>query len=88
MAPAAHVEPTADAPVPPPVNEGREASPPQSAEAAKAPASITEAGAVEVVVEEEGSLPPVHLLLKPMVSRLACLTSRPLLCKSRPSPRR
>jgi hypothetical protein len=31
VAPATHVEPTVDTPAPPPVNEGREASPPQSA---------------------------------------------------------
>jgi hypothetical protein len=58
MAPAAHVEPTADAPAPLPVNEGREASPPQSAEAAEAPASIAEAGVTKAVVGEEGSTPP------------------------------
>jgi hypothetical protein len=56
--PAAHMELTTDASVPPLVNEGREASHPQSTEAAEAPASITEAGAAEAVVEEEGSSPP------------------------------
>jgi hypothetical protein len=30
----------------------------------------------------------VQLLLKPKVPRLACLTSRPPSCKSRPPPRR
>jgi hypothetical protein len=53
--PAAHVEPTADASAPPPVNEGREALPPQSAEAVEAPASVAEAGMAKVVVGEEGS---------------------------------
>jgi hypothetical protein len=41
-APAANMEPTADAPAPLPVSESWEASLPQSAEAAEAPASITE----------------------------------------------
>jgi hypothetical protein len=58
VAPAAHVELTADASAPPPVNEGREASPPRSAEAAEAPASVTEAGVAEAVVGEEGSSSP------------------------------
>jgi hypothetical protein len=56
--PAAHVEPTADASAPPPANESREASVPQSAEAAEAPASVAEAGIAEGVVGEEGSSPP------------------------------
>jgi hypothetical protein len=58
MAPAAHVEPTADALASLPVNEGREASPPQSAEAAEAPASIAEAGVTKAVVGEKGSTSP------------------------------
>jgi hypothetical protein len=56
--PAAHVEPTADASAPPPADEGRETSLPQSAEAAEALASVAEAGAAEAVVGEEGSSPP------------------------------
>jgi hypothetical protein len=40
-APAAHVEPTANVSAPPQVDEGREASPPQSVEAAGAPACDT-----------------------------------------------
>jgi hypothetical protein len=55
---AAHMEPTVDASVPPQVNEGREASPPQSVEATEAPASIAEAGAAEAVVGGEGTSPP------------------------------
>jgi hypothetical protein len=51
--PAAHVEPTADAPAPPPVNEGQDALPPQSAEAAEAPASVAEASVAEAAVGEE-----------------------------------
>jgi hypothetical protein len=58
VAPVAHVEPTADASTPSPVSEGREASPPQPAEAAEAPGSVTKAGAAEAVVGEEGSSPP------------------------------
>jgi hypothetical protein len=58
VAPTAHLEPTADAPAPPPVNEGLEASPPQSAEAAEAPASVPKAGAAKAIVGEEGSSPP------------------------------
>jgi hypothetical protein len=58
VAPAAHVESTADASVPPPVDEGREALPPRSAEAVEAPASIAEAGAMEAVVREDRSSLP------------------------------
>jgi hypothetical protein len=50
---AAHVEPTEDASVPPQVNEGREVLPPQSVEAAGAPAPVAEPGAVEAVVRGE-----------------------------------
>jgi hypothetical protein len=57
-APEAHVEPTTDAPAPLPVNEGREAMPPQLVETAEPPPSITVAGAAEAVVEKEGSSPP------------------------------
>jgi hypothetical protein len=56
-APAAHVEPTADAFAPPSAIESWEASLPQSAEAAEAPASVAEAGTADAVVGEEG-LPP------------------------------
>jgi hypothetical protein len=57
-APAIHVEPTADTFVPPSAIESRDASLPQSAEAAEAPASAAEAGAAEAVAEDEGSSPP------------------------------
>jgi hypothetical protein len=56
--PAANMEPTADAPAPPPTSESREASLPQSAEAAEAPTSVAETGAAEDVVREAGSSPP------------------------------
>jgi hypothetical protein len=52
------VEPTVDAPPPPPAVENREASLHQAAEAAVAPVSVPEAGATEAVVEEVGSSPP------------------------------
>jgi hypothetical protein len=54
----AHVEPTADVSAPPPADEGREMSLPQSEEAAEAPVSVIEAGAIEAVVGEVGSSPP------------------------------
>jgi hypothetical protein len=54
----AHVGSSTDAPAPPSVNEGREASPPQLVETAEAPALVTEADAAEAVVGEEGSSPP------------------------------
>jgi hypothetical protein len=57
VAPAALVEPTADASVPPPVNEGQEVSPPQSVEAAEAPAFVAEVGTAESVVGEKSSPP-------------------------------
>jgi hypothetical protein len=47
-----------DASALPPANESREASLPQPAEAAEAPASAIEAGVAEAVVGEEGSPPP------------------------------
>jgi hypothetical protein len=56
-APAAHVEPTADAFAPPSAIESREASLPQSAEVAEAPASVAEADTTDAVVGEEGSSP-------------------------------
>jgi hypothetical protein len=87
-APAAHVEVTADTPAPLPANEGREAPPPQLVETAEAPASVAEAGTAEALSEERKHPHPVQLLLKPKVSRLACSTSRPPSCKSRPPPRR
>jgi hypothetical protein len=87
-APADHVEPTADASAPPKVNEGREASPPQSVEAAEAPAPVTKSGVAEAVVGGEGASPPHPVAAEAEVSRLACLTRQPPLCKSRPSPRR
>jgi hypothetical protein len=57
-APEAHVELTTDVPVLAPVNEGREASPPQLVETAEAPAPVAEADAAEAVVVAEGSSPP------------------------------
>jgi hypothetical protein len=57
-APAAHVEPIADASVPPQVNEGREASPPQSVEAAEAPAPVAKPSVAEAIVRGEGTSPP------------------------------
>jgi hypothetical protein len=57
-APATHVEPTAYASTPPPAIESREASLPQSAEAAEAPTSVAEALAAEAIAEDEGSSPP------------------------------
>jgi hypothetical protein len=57
-APAAHVEPTADAFMPPQVNEGREASPPQLVRTAETPAPVPEPGVADPVVGEEGTSPP------------------------------
>jgi hypothetical protein len=57
-APASNMEPTADASAPPPASESREASLPQSVEAAEAPATIAETSAAEAVVGEAGSSPP------------------------------
>jgi hypothetical protein len=57
-APAAHVEPTTEASVPPQVDEGREASPPQLVETAEAPAPVLEPSVVEPVVGGEGTSPP------------------------------
>jgi hypothetical protein len=57
-APAAHVKPTADAFVPPQVNEGREASPPQLVRTAETPAPVPEPGVADPVVGEEGTSPP------------------------------
>jgi hypothetical protein len=54
----AHVEPTEDASILPQVNEGREASPPQSVEPAGPPALVEESGAAEAVVGGEGTSPP------------------------------
>jgi hypothetical protein len=55
---AASMEPTADAPAPPPTSASREVSLPQSAEAAKATAAVAATGAIEAVVGEAGSSPP------------------------------
>jgi hypothetical protein len=57
-APAAPVEPIADASVPPQADEGREALPPQLVETAKTPAPVPEPGVAEPVVKEEGTSPP------------------------------
>jgi hypothetical protein len=56
--PAAKMGPTEDASTLPPASESREASLPQSAEAAEAPAAVVETGAVEAVVGEVGASPP------------------------------
>jgi hypothetical protein len=80
--PAAHVEPTADASVPPPLDESREMSLPQSAEAAEAPASIIDTGAAEAVVGEVRSLPP-----RPVATKTEDVETR-VLDASRPSPSR
>jgi hypothetical protein len=58
VAPEAHVELTTDVPMLAPVNEGREASPPQLVETAEAPAPVAEVDATEDVVVAEGSPPP------------------------------
>jgi hypothetical protein len=56
--PTTPVEPTADTSAPPPTVKSRDASLPQSAEAAEAPASVAEAGAAEAIAKDEGpSLP-------------------------------
>jgi hypothetical protein len=57
-APAAHVEPIADVFLPPQVDEGQEASPPQSIEATEAPAPIAKPGMAEAVVRGERTSPP------------------------------
>jgi hypothetical protein len=57
-APEVHMEPTTDAPAPPPVNEGREASPPRLEETAEAPVPVVEADVAKAVVGEEGSSLP------------------------------
>jgi hypothetical protein len=57
-APVAHVELIADVSVPPHVNEDQEASPPQSVEAAEAPAPVVKPGAAEAVVIGERTSPP------------------------------
>jgi hypothetical protein len=57
-APSTHVGLTADKSAPPPTIESRDASLPQSVEAAEAPASVAEAGAAEAVAEDEGSSSP------------------------------
>jgi hypothetical protein len=56
--PAASMEPTADAPAPPPASESREASLPQPAGAAEATTTATTTGVAEAVVGEAGSSPP------------------------------
>jgi hypothetical protein len=56
--PEVHVEPTTDAPTPPPVNEGRVVSPPRLVETAEAPVPIAEAYMAEAVVGEKESPPP------------------------------
>jgi hypothetical protein len=57
-APAARVEPTEDVSVPSHVDEGREASPPGSVEAAETPAPIAKPGSAEAVAGEEETSPP------------------------------
>jgi hypothetical protein len=57
-APAASMEPSVDAFVPPPANESQEASLPQPAEAAEATVVVAATGAAEAVVREAGSSPP------------------------------
>jgi hypothetical protein len=56
-APAARVEPTEDASAPPHVDEGREASPSQFAEASGTPAPVAKSVSAEVVVGEERTSP-------------------------------
>jgi hypothetical protein len=56
--PGVSMEPTANAPAPPPASESREASLPQPAEAAKATAATATTGVAEAVVGEAGSSPP------------------------------
>jgi hypothetical protein len=58
VAPVDHVEPTADVSAPSSVDEGQEAPPLQSAEAANAPAFVAEAGVSEAIVGEEASSSP------------------------------
>jgi hypothetical protein len=58
VAPAAHVELIADASVPPQIDEGRGASPPQPVEAAEAPTPVAKVGTTKTVVRGEGTSPP------------------------------
>jgi hypothetical protein len=87
-APAARVEPTEDASAPLHVDEGREASPPRSAEAAETPAPVAKPVSAEAVVREERtSLPgPIAVEVEGVEARV--LESWPPFRKSRPSPRR
>jgi hypothetical protein len=57
VAPVARVEPTEDASAPPHVDEGREASPSQSAKASGTPAPVTMSVSAEAVVGEERTSP-------------------------------
>jgi hypothetical protein len=57
-APAASMEPAADASAPPPASESRESSLPQSVEAAGATAAVAATSAAEAVVGEAGQSPP------------------------------
>jgi hypothetical protein len=83
-APAAHVEPTTDASVPPQIDEGRGASSPQLVEAVETPTPVAKAGVVETVVGGERHHRPVRLPQKLKVSSLTCSVSRPPSCRSRP----
>jgi hypothetical protein len=57
-APTAHVKPTTDASMPPWIDEGQGASPPQPVKAAEAPGPVAEASAAEAVVKGEGTSSP------------------------------
>jgi hypothetical protein len=87
-APTTHVGPIADASAPPPANESQEASLPQSAEAAEAPASVTEPGATEAVVGEEGSPPPRPVVADAGEVETRVPDSRPPPSKNLSPPRR
>jgi hypothetical protein len=84
-APAASMEPTADASVPPLASERQEVSLPQPAEAAEVTAAVAATGAAEAIVGEAGSLPPRPVMLAP--TRFALLMSLPPPSKREPLPR-